>query len=199
VWTYSGVRPLYDDGASEAKAATRDYVFDVDEKPGLAPVLSIFGGKITTYRRLAEAVLDRLSGFLPAAKAKVGWTGREALPGGDFAVTGSADLYHRLRREFPFLTEEQAARFTRSYGTRAFRFLAGIGRSEDLGRDFGAGLTEAEVRYLMAAEWAVSAEDVLWRRSKLGLRLSAEQAAALDAFMASAVAPATLAKVGGAS
>lgn len=198
VWTYSGVRPLYDDGASEAKAATRDYVFDVDEKPGLAPVLSIFGGKITTYRRLAEAVLDRLSGFLPAAKAKVGWTGREALPGGDFAVTGSAELFHRLRREFPFLTEDQATRFTRSYGTRAFRFLSGISRSEDLGRDFGAGLTEAEVRYLMAAEWAVSAEDVLWRRSKLGLRLSAEQAAALDAFMASALAPATLAKVGGA-
>lgn len=197
VWTYSGVRPLYDDGASEAKAATRDYVFDVDEKPGLAPVLSIFGGKITTYRRLAEAVLDRLSGFLPAAKAKTGWTGREALPGGDFAVTGAGELYHRLRREFAFLTDDQAARFARSYGTRSFRWLAGATRAEDLGQSFGGGLTEAEVRYLMAAEWAVTAEDVLWRRSKLGLRLTADEAAALDAFMLAARAPTALAAAGG--
>lgn len=181
VWTYSGVRPLYDDGASEAKAATRDYVFDVDEAEPKAPLLSIFGGKITTFRRLAESVLERLAVHFPQAGAP--WTARASLPGGDFPVTGRADLVAALRREYPFLTGAHAARLARLYGTRARRFLKGAELIEDLGRDFGGTLTEAELRYLHAEEWARTGEDVLWRRSKLGLVLTAAQAETVDAFM----------------
>lgn len=185
VWTYSGVRPLYDDGASEAKAATRDYVFDLDAAEPGAPLLSIFGGKITTYRRLAEAVLERLAPHLPERRgAPAGWTARAPLPGGDFPVTGRVALAAELQRDFPFLGADQAARYARSYGTRARRFLDGAQRIEDLGHAFGGGLTEAELRYLHAGEWARSGEDVLWRRSKLGLHLSAAERDAVSAFMA---------------
>jgi glycerol-3-phosphate dehydrogenase len=183
VWTYSGVRPLYDDGASEAKAATRDYVFDVDEAPGLAPLLSIFGGKITTYRRLAEAVLNKLSPHLPGAEAKKGWTGAAPLPGGDFPVDGRAALAIALRRDHPFLDERLANRLVRSYGTEARRFLKGTKTASDLGRWFGP-LSEAEIAHLIDREWAVTAEDILWRRSKLGLHLAPEETQALDAWLA---------------
>jgi glycerol-3-phosphate dehydrogenase len=184
VWTYSGVRPLYDDGASEAKAATRDYVLEVDEKPGVAPLLSIFGGKITTYRRLAGAVLERLAPHLPAMQAgKAAWTGEAPLPGGDFARDGREPLAASLAGALsaPLAT---ARRFAGAYGTRARRIASHAPAPGTLGRDFGAGLTEAEVRYLMAEEWAMTAEDVLWRRSKLGLRLDKAQAAALETYMA---------------
>lgn len=181
VWTYSGVRPLYDDGASEAKAATRDYVFDVDESDPNAPLLSIFGGKITTYRRLAESVMARLGRYFPKARAP--WTAESALPGGDFPVDGRSPLAARFIAAFPFLTGPHAARLVRLYGTRATRFLEGATRLADLGRDFGGTLTEAELRYLHAEEWARTGEDVLWRRTKLGLMLSAEQARAVDDFM----------------
>lgn len=183
VWTFSGVRPLYDDGASEAKAATRDYVFDLDEKPGLAPVLSVFGGKITTYRRLGQAALEKLGAFVPALKNRPEWTASAPLPGGDFAVTGRGQLAETLRADYPFLTAFDAARLAASYGTRARSFLGAAKSREDLGQHFGCGLTEAEVTYLMREEWARTAGDILWRRSKLGLRLSASEAAALDAFM----------------
>ena len=182
VWTYSGVRPLYDDGASEAKAATRDYVFDVDESEPNAPLLSIFGGKITTYRRLAEAVLARLGPHFAGAGKP--WTANASLPGGDFPVEGRADLTNQLVARYPFLTKAHAARLARLYGTRAERFLKGATSLADLGRDFGATLTEAELRYLAAEEWARTGEDVLWRRTKLGLTLSKSEAAAVDAFMA---------------
>jgi glycerol-3-phosphate dehydrogenase len=181
VWTYSGVRPLYDDGASEAKAATRDYVFDVDETPGLAPQLSIFGGKITTYRRLAEAVLDKLAAHLGRdINARKGWTGRECLPGGDFSVDGREPLAAALRSEHPFLTEENARRLARSYGTRARRFLRDAATAADLGRWYGP-LSDAEIAYLKDEEWAEVAEDVLWRRSKLGLHLTAQERDAVAA------------------
>jgi glycerol-3-phosphate dehydrogenase len=183
VWTYSGVRPLYDDGASEAKAATRDYVFDVDETPGLAPQLSIFGGKITTYRRLAEAVLDKLAPHLGAdIGVRKGWTGREALPGGDFPVDGRGSLAADFRRDHPFLTEPDALRLARSYGTRARRFLGNARNVADLGRWFGP-LSEAELAYLKEQEWAVSAEDALWRRTKLGLHLSADERKAVAEYL----------------
>jgi glycerol-3-phosphate dehydrogenase len=182
-WTYSGVRPLYDDGASEAKAATRDYVFDVDESAGLAPQLSIFGGKITTYRRLAEAVLERLGAHWPQAAAKKGWTGRAPLPGGDFPTDGRAALAAELRRDHPFLDERQAARLARSYGTEARRFLGDATRAEELGRWFGP-LSEAEIRHLRQREWAVTAEDILWRRSKLGLHLAKDEQQALADWLA---------------
>jgi glycerol-3-phosphate dehydrogenase len=182
VWTYSGVRPLYDDGASEAKAATRDYVFELDT-PGDAPLLSIFGGKITTHRRLAEEALERLAPYLPNAKAREGWTAKAPLPGGDFDVSGIPALAAELMRSYPFLEPTHANRLAHAYGTRAGKILGDAKSFADLGRSFGASLTEAEVRYLMSSEWACTAEDVVWRRSKLGLRLSAGEIAGLEAWM----------------
>jgi glycerol-3-phosphate dehydrogenase len=179
VWTYSGVRPLYDDGASEAKAATRDYVFELDT-PGGAPLLSIYGGKITTYRRLAEEVLERLSPYLRSAKAREGWTGKSPLPGGDLDVSALPALTAELRRNYPFLTEEHASRVAHAYGTRASKWLGNAKSLADLGQSFGATLTASEIKYLMTAEWALTADDIVWRRSKLGLHLSAEQIAAID-------------------
>ena len=181
VWAYSGVRPLYDDGASEAKAATRDYVFDLDDTVAGAPLLSIFGGKITTYRRLAEAVLARLAPRFPSMGRP--WTEYAPLPGGDFAVDGRAGLAADIAARAPFLDAATANRLARAYGTEATSILGAARRPQDLGRWFGAGLSEREVRHLMTREWAVDAEDVLWRRSKLGLLLSPEEVAALEAFM----------------
>jgi glycerol-3-phosphate dehydrogenase len=193
VWTYSGVRPLYDDGASKAQEATRDYVLSLDAPDGEAALLSVFGGKITTYRRLAEAALDKLKDHLPAA-GKASWTGGEPLPGGDFPVDGFDALAGEIAREHPFLDAALARRLVRAYGTRARRILDGCRRMEDLGPVFGADLTQREVDYLMEAEWAATADDVLWRRSKLGLRFSAEQKAALSDYMSRrAVAPASAA------
>ncbi|WP_342362139.1 glycerol-3-phosphate dehydrogenase [Terrarubrum flagellatum] len=184
VWTYSGVRPLYDDGASEAKAATRDYVFELDDNG--APLLSIFGGKITTYRRLSEEALEKLQRWLPASsEEKEGWTGREPLPGGEFPMEGRVALADELRRDFPFLSVRQAARYARSYGLKARDFLKDAKSAADLGRDFGAGFTEAEARYLMRSEWARDADDMLWRRSKLGLHLDTTQRAALADWIVS--------------
>jgi glycerol-3-phosphate dehydrogenase len=183
VWTYSGVRPLYDDGASEAKAATRDYVFELDT-PGGAPLLSIYGGKITTYRRLAEEALERLSPYLRSAKAREGWTGKSPLPGGDLDVSALPALTAELRRNYPFLTEEHASRLAHAYGTRASKWLGNAKSLADLGQPFGATLTASEIKYLMAAEWALTADDIVWRRSKLGLHLSAEEIAAIDAWIA---------------
>lgn len=182
VWTYSGVRPLYDDGASEAQAATRDYVFDLDEAG--APMLSIFGGKITTYRRLAQHALDKLDRYLPAtARSRRNWSGQAPLPGGDFPVQGFEALVKDVGREYPWLGAQQSRRLARAYGTKARAVLDGATSWNSLGREFGGGLTEAEIVYLMREEWAQEAADVLWRRSKLGLRLSAEQATALEAYM----------------
>jgi glycerol-3-phosphate dehydrogenase len=185
VWTYSGVRPLYDDGATKAQEATRDYVLTLDAEGGAAPLLSVFGGKITTYRRLAEAVLEKLADHLPAKTggSDAGWTGKAALPGGDFPVSGLGDLAQGLAAMHPYIGADHAVRLARSYGTRAAAILDGAGSMADLGRTFGGDLTEAEVRYLMREEFATTADDVLWRRSKLGLSTSAADKAALAAFM----------------
>jgi glycerol-3-phosphate dehydrogenase len=184
VWTYSGVRPLYDDGASEAKAATRDYVLEMDAPDGLAAQLSVFGGKITTYRRLAESVLAKLAPHLPAgSEVKRGWTGAAPLPGGDFPMDGRAALAAELVQDFPFLSEPEAQRLARSYGTRARVFLGSAQGRAALGPWFGV-LSAVEVRYLIQQEWARRPEDILWRRSKLGLHLSSDEQAALATFMA---------------
>ena len=187
VWSYSGVRPLYDDGAKSATAATRDYVLSLDANG--APLLNVFGGKITTHRRLAEAALAKLAPYFPAAKGP--WTARVALPGGAFAPSAVADLTMDLRRKFGFLTGYWASRLIRAYGTEAATLLGGAASAADLGRDFGATLTEAEVRWLMQHEFARTAADVVWRRTKLGLRLTKDQIAAIDTFMddVSAAAP----------
>ena len=186
VWSYSGVRPLYNDGAASATAATRDYVLRVDAEG--APLLNVFGGKITTHRRLAEQALAELSRFFPAAKGP--WTARVPLPGGNFPHDGVAALIADLRRKHPFLTAPWAARLVRAYGSEAVLILAGAKTAADLGRDFGATLTEAEVRWLMRHEFARSAADIAWRRTKLGLRLSAAEIAALEDFMSGALAQA---------
>ena len=183
VWTYAGVRPLYDDGASDAKAATREYVFELDT-PGGAPLLSIYGGKITTHRRLAEEALEKLAPYLEGTKAREGWTGKSRLPGGDIDVSAVAALSAELVRNYPFLTVAHANRLAHAYGTRAAKWLGNAKSADDLGQSFGAGLTEAEVRYLMQTEWACTAEDIVWRRSKLGLRLTPLEIAAIDDWIA---------------
>ncbi len=180
VWTYSGVRPLYDDGASKAQEATRDYVLKVDERAA-APMVNIFGGKITTYRKLAESMLEKIEDLI-GAKGKP-WTGRAALPGGDFPMTGYGGLVADLLRDFDFLPEALARRLARAYGTDA-RSIVGDARSLDaLGTIFGADLSEAEVNWLIEKEWAQTAEDILWRRSKLGLDFKPEEVDALTAWL----------------
>ncbi|MBF9031769.1 glycerol-3-phosphate dehydrogenase [Rhodobacterales bacterium HKCCE3408] len=182
VWTYSGVRPLYDDGAKSATAATRDYVLSL-ETDG-APLLSVFGGKITTYRKLSEQAMAKLAPHFDGLPGN--WTAGVALPGGDFPVRGFEELVEGLLRDYPFLTPPWARRLARNYGTEAREILGSAEDAAALGRDFGATLTEAEVRFLMEKEYARTAEDVVWRRSKLGLRLSAEEIAALDGWMQTA-------------
>jgi len=182
VWSYAGVRPLFDDGASAAQEATRDYVLTLDAPDRQAPLLSVFGGKITTYRRLAEAAMARLAPHLPALPPA--WTATATLPGGDFAWDGAGALAATLRERFPFLSAAHAGRLVRHYGTLAASLLGEARRAEDLGRVFGADLTEREVAWQMSREWARTAEDVLWRRTKLGLRLTPAETAALDAYMA---------------
>jgi glycerol-3-phosphate dehydrogenase len=175
VWTYSGVRPLYDDGASSATEATRDYVLSLDDQG--APLLSVFGGKITTYRKLAEAALVKLGAHLPIGEP---WTAGVALPGGDFKVNEVEDLIAKLQAEYPFLDARWAKRLIRAYGTEAWDMLGTAKAASDLGTDFGASLTEAEAIWLRDKEFARAAADVVWRRSKLGLRMTEAQIEALD-------------------
>ncbi len=181
VWTYSGVRPLYDDGASKAQEATRDYVLTLDAPQGAAPLLNVFGGKITTYRKLAEAALEKLKASLPATQA---WTEKAPLPGGDFPHDGFEALVARLQATTPSAPAQTVRRWARAYGTKARLIVEGVKSAADLGRCFGADLYECEARYLAQHEWVRRADDLLWRRSKLGLRLTPEQAAELDGFLA---------------
>ena len=184
VWSYSGVRPLYDDGASAAQEATRDYVLTLDAPDGAPPVLSVFGGKITTYRKLSEAVLAKLGPHMPAARGlPAGWTADAPLPGGDFPPDGYEAEVARLQARAPFLPAPLARRLVRAYGTKAHAIVGNATSLAALGRDYGAGLTQAEVDYLRREEWAERAADVVWRRSKLGLRLDAKEIEALDAAM----------------
>lgn len=184
VWTYSGVRPLYDDGSGKAQETTRDYVLRLDSNAGEPPLLNIFGGKLTTYRRLAESAMKMAEGVI--GKRGPAWTEHATLPGGDFPVTGFDALCRDIAAAFPFLAPGHVRRLVRDYGTEARKLLSGINSASGLGRHFGSDLYEAEVRYLMQAEWARTAEDVLWRRSKLGLRLNRDEAAVLDRWMSEA-------------
>ena len=182
VWTYSGVRPLYDDGAKSATAATRDYVLQLDEADG-APVLNVFGGKITTYRKLAEAALAKVTPFFDHAKGD--WTAGVTLPGGDFAVDGVQRLIDDLKSAYPFLDDYWAGRLVRAYGTEAAQVMGDATKAEDLGQDFGATLTAREVAWMMRREYAKRAEDIVWRRTRLGLRMTKAQIKALDDWMTS--------------
>ncbi len=182
VWTYSGVRPLFDDGASKAQEATRDYVLKTDTGGGKAPVVNLFGGKITTYRRLAEAVMKLIETHLEQRGAS--WTSSAPLPGGNFPLDGFSSLAVRLTRQYPFLNNNEAERLIALYGTLAFDWLGDSRSKDDLGRLFGAGLSEREVNYLVENEWARNADDIIWRRSKRGLRMTADEIAELEQFMA---------------
>ena len=181
VWTFCGVRSLHDDGSARPEDVTRDYHLVFDHPARKAPLLTIYGGKITTYRKLAGAALARLSGIL---RMRGEWTGDAPLPGGEFAHDGLDSMVAQGRWVWPFLTEYNARRLVRAYGTRVDRVLGSAKSMDDLGPCFGADLTAAEVRYLMAKEWAQHEDDVLWRRTKLGLRLKPEERAALARFMA---------------
>ncbi|WP_370227560.1 glycerol-3-phosphate dehydrogenase [Cognatishimia sp.] len=183
VWTYSGVRPLYNDGAANATAATREYVLRVNTDGG-APILNVFGGKITTYRRLAEAALDEVGKFFPDLAAK--WTAGVPLAGGDFAPDGVADLSQQIATRYPFLEDKHVTRLLRTYGTEVFDIYGAATTAADLGEDFGAGITAAELDWAMRREWVVNADDFLWRRTKLGLRLSSEQRARIGAYLEAA-------------
>jgi glycerol-3-phosphate dehydrogenase len=168
IWSFAGIRALQDDGATRASAVTRDYALELDASGSGAPVVSVIGGKITTYRRLAEQVLDVLAPFLPPMRGA--WTSATPLPGGDI-LGGDVDvLAAALGRLWPFLGEADARRIARAYGTRASRWLEGARTRDDLGEDFGGGMTRREVDYLVREEWARSADDVYWRHSKTGLR-----------------------------
>lgn len=194
VWSYSGVRPLHDDGAANAPTAnasfvnpstvTRDYVFDlVGGSEGRPVLLSIFGGKITTYRRLAEHAMAKLGPHLGPAVGEA-WTGSNPLPGGDMPDGDFDAFLADLRASLPRLPAELVARYARAYGTRCRTLLDGATTTAGLGQDFGAGLFEAEVRYLCAHEWAETADDILWRRSKLGLEVGPEGRGLLENWLA---------------
>jgi len=179
VWSYSGVRPLQDDEASSAAEVSRDYLLELDTRG--APLLNVFGGKLTTYRRLAEEALDRLAPQLPATRRA--WTAHGSpLPGGERT---DMDAYQReLQADFPWLPEAMTQRLVHSYGTRCAQLIGRARSLPDLGEHFGADLYRAEVDYLREHEWAADASDILWRRSKLGLHMTAMQATRLAAYLA---------------
>ena len=189
IWNYSGVRPLFDEGGSEsASAVSRDYVLELEDEGGKAPLLNVFGGKITTFRRLAEHALQKLKPFFPEARGD--WTKGAHLPGGDIAHADFESFAAEQARRYAWLTPAHVRRLARAYGTRIGRVIGEARSIGDLGRHFGGDLYEAELRYLKDQEWAQSADDVLWRRSKLGLHVPAGTADALRAWFAEQARPA---------
>ena len=180
--SYSGVRPLYDDKATNPSAITRDYVFDIDAPDAAAAMLTVFGGKITTYRKLAEHALDKLAPFFPNMGAA--WTQNAVLPGGDMPGSDVARLVAELARRYPWLPARVAADYGRRYGTRADDLLRGALSLADLGRHFGAAFYEREARFLMTQEWATTADDILTRRTKHVLHLSQPERAGFETWLA---------------
>jgi glycerol-3-phosphate dehydrogenase len=185
IWSFSGVRALYDDGSRKPQDTPRDYLLALDAAAGAAPLLTVYGGKLTTYRRLAEEALDSLGPLL--GNTRPAWTARSRLPGGDIAVNRIKQLLEETQASWPFLSERHARRLVYSYGMRVDRILGYARNLADLGPVLGADLTGAEVHYLMAQEWAQTEDDVLWRRSKLGLRFSRVESGRLGRFMADAI------------
>jgi len=193
VGTFVGVRSLYNDGASEAQEATRDYVLRVDspeqtnnpERTKTAPMINIFGGKITTYRCLAETMMEKIEGILEKNnnQNKGKWTKTAPLPGGDFAIDDFDQVCEQLHKDYGFLSKEEAKRYIKLYGTRARNFLKNAKSYPDLGESFGHGLYQREVEYLISTEWAVTAEDILWRRTKLGLLFTPAQTKKLSDWL----------------
>ena len=179
IWSYAGIRPLFDDQAETAKVVTRDYVFNLDgDGASHAPILSVFGGKLTTYRKLAEHAMEKLTSFYPDMGPA--WTHDAALPGGDFAIDGVSALRAKVMAQYPWLDTAQIARMVQAYGTRIFSILEDAASAADLGHHYGVGLYDAEIRYLCATEYAKTGEDILWRRSKLGLKMSHQEIQAVE-------------------
>lgn len=175
---FAGVRPLMSDEETNASEVSRDYTITLDTSG--APLLTIYGGKITTYRRLGESALEELQQVFPHMKGN--WTEHAALPGGDFETQTA--LSKKLAKVAPWLPESTLRRWVGSYGTLSFQILEGATGIESLGQDFGHGLSEREVDYLCAKEWAEEAEDILWRRTKLGLLFSVDQKSQLENYLA---------------
>ena len=193
-WTYSGIRPLYDDGAGKAQEATRDYVLKLDAPDGEAPLLSIFGGKITTFRKLAETALAQIVPLFPSAGKP--WTAAASLPGGDFSFADVETLIAGLQRKYSFMTPRNVRRIFRAYGTEAESIFGGARFAQDMGKSFGL-LTEREIMHLVEKEWARTADDILWRRSKLGLHLSSGEQEALRQHMAPEIKTKSRKRAGG--
>lgn len=185
VWSYSGVRPLMDDEEGDAKKASRDYSFEVSREKGKAPVISVFGGKITTYRKLAEAATDKLCQFFPHARGP--WTKKGILPGGDFENHDTLEA--SLSAEYPWLPEAVYSRYVRTYGTKVYDFLGDATSVQDLGYRFAGTLYEREVEYLIKHEWAMTSEDILWRRTKQGLYATEEDVRELDRYLSAQATP----------
>ncbi|ELU00837.1 hypothetical protein CAPTEDRAFT_101491, partial [Capitella teleta] len=181
IWEYSGVRPLFEDKSSDARTATRDYSFEFEDENGKAPLISVFGGKLTTYRKLAEHAMGRMARYFPTATGS--WTGKHFLPGAQRAD----QCLHELQKNYPWLPNSIAIRFVHSYGSLTHEFLGEMTRIRDLGIHFGSGLYQCEVDYLIHKEWVMEADDLLWRRSKLGLFLSAEESGVLADYIQSSV------------
>ena len=188
VWSYSGVRPLYDDRSNRAQEATRDFTIKVDGKGDDPKLINIFGVKITTYRQLPIEVLDMLNRVFQIQKAPR--TNRQPLPSGGFVVQDFDHELAELKHAYEFLDVSTAYRLLRCYGTKAYQILEGAQRKRNLGTDFGAGYRKRKVEYLKQVGWAATTEDIFWRRSKLGLRLSAEETGKLDNFLRSHSTPA---------
>jgi len=181
VWAYSGVRPLFDDGASEAQEATRDYVLTLEQPESSPPLLNVFGGKLTTYRRLAEEALEHISDAI--GRKGVPWTAGSTLPGGDFGIDEFESEVSRLSSDYPFLARRQARRLLRLYGSCVWKLLGDAKSVADLGENFGPELTACEVDYLVAEEWAQSSSDILWRRTKNGLRMDERDLRSLEKYL----------------
>lgn len=185
VWSYSGVRPLFETGGTrdgDLKTLTRDYAFEIDHRPGTAPALTVFGGKLTTHRKLAEHAMARLAPLMHWPSA--GRTRTEALPGGHFGAGGMGGFEQEFAARFSWLPAATAHRYVRTYGTRAITLIGAADGLDRLGRRFGADLYRREVDFLVETEWARTAEDILWRRTKLGLRLKAEEVTELETYLA---------------
>jgi glycerol-3-phosphate dehydrogenase len=175
------VRSLYNDGAGKPENVTRDYVLSLDEKRNLGPLLTIYGGKITTYRRLAESAMAKIGHFFAMRPA---WTAGSSLPGGEFPPGGFDEVVSEMTARWPFLSLAMARRLARAYGLRCERFLGEAVNMADLGPLLTGDLSGAELRYLVEHEWAQTADDVLWRRSKLGLSASADERTTIAQFIA---------------
>lgn len=178
--TYSGVRPLCDDESDDPSAVTRDYTLSLEAHPGEAPLLSVFGGKLTTYRKLAESALAQLAPFFPNAKPS--WTASQPLPGGE-QMSSQAELAEALCARFGWLPDSLARRWAGTYGSRTWKMLDGVQNLTDLGDHLGGGLYSREVDYLCLVEWATGLDDILWRRTKLGLFMTPGQQERLAQYL----------------